>query len=97
MVVNLVAPNKSELIPITGVKLGIASAGIKKVGRKDIVLIELVEGSTISAIYTQNAFCAAPVTLAKQHQKQISPRYLLINSVTYISDRFKPFNRSVFI
>lgn len=80
MVVNLVAPNKSELIPITGVKLGIASAGIKKVGRKDIVLIELVEGSTISAIYTQNAFCAAPVTLAKQHQKQISPRYLLINS-----------------
>ena len=80
MPVNLKAPIKEEILPIAGIKLGVASAGIKKVGRIDLVLIELIEGAVTSAIYTQNAFCAAPVTLAKQHQNEVSPRYLLINS-----------------
>ncbi|PCH65495.1 MAG: bifunctional ornithine acetyltransferase/N-acetylglutamate synthase [Gammaproteobacteria bacterium] len=80
MPVNLTAPIKDELLPISGIKLGITSAGIKIQDRPDLVLIELVEGTTTSAVYTQNAFCAAPVTLAKQHQEQQSPRFLLINS-----------------
>ena len=69
MPVNLTAPIKDELLPISGIKLGITSAGIKIQDRPDLVLIELVEGTTTSAVYTQNAFCAAPVTLAKQHQE----------------------------
>lgn len=80
MPVNLTVPQKENLLAISGVKLGIASAGIKAIGRPDLVLIELAEGTTSSAIYTQNAFCAAPVTLARQHQSEASPRYLLINS-----------------
>ncbi len=80
MAVNLSAPKKESLLPISGIKLGIASAGIKTVGRPDVVLIELQAGTTTSAVYTKNAFCAAPVTLAKQHQHATSPRYLLINS-----------------
>ena len=80
MPVNLIAPEKDDLLPIAGIKLGVASAGIKTVGRIDLVLIELIAGTTSSAIFTKNAFCAAPVTLAKRHRSEASPRYLLINS-----------------
>ena len=80
MPVNLIRPEKADLLAVSGVKLGLSSAGIKTVGKEDLLLIELAEGTVTSAVYTQNAFCAAPVTLAKQHQQQTSPRYLLINS-----------------
>ncbi|MDH5592127.1 MAG: bifunctional glutamate N-acetyltransferase/amino-acid acetyltransferase ArgJ [Gammaproteobacteria bacterium] len=80
MPVNLSEPKQSDLLPVAGIQLGISSAGIKIVGRPDLVLIQLDEGTVTSAVYTKNAFCAAPVTLAKQHQKQAMPRYLLINS-----------------
>lgn len=80
MPVNLSAPQKENLLPISGIRLGIASAGVKTIGRPDIVLIELMAGTLSSAIYTKNAFCAAPVTLAKQHQSEMSPRFLVINS-----------------
>lgn len=80
MPVNLSMPQKENLLPIKGIKLGIASAGIKTVGRPDLVLFELTPETKTAAIFTKNAFCAAPVTLAKQHQKEASPRFLLINS-----------------
>ena len=80
MAVNLSAPEHRGLLPIAGIKLGVASAGIKTVGREDLVLIQLAQGTVTSAVYTQNVFCAAPVTLAKQHQVETTPQYLLINS-----------------
>ncbi len=80
MPVNLSAPTQSSLLAIDGIEIGIASAGIKTVGKEDLVLIKIAQGSSTSAVYTKNAFCAAPVTLAKQHQQQTSPQYLLINS-----------------
>ena len=80
MPVNLSAPTQSSLLPIDGIEIGIASAGIKTVGKEDLVLIKIAQGSSTSAVYTKNAFCAAPVTLAKQHQQQASSQYLLINS-----------------
>jgi len=80
MPVNLSAPTAPSLLPIDGIEIGLASAGIKTVGKEDLVLIKIAQGSSTSAVYTKNAFCAAPVTLAKQHQQQTSPQYLLINS-----------------
>jgi glutamate N-acetyltransferase/amino-acid N-acetyltransferase len=80
MAVNLVAPKQDELLAIEGIEIGTASAGIKKAGKTDLVLFKLAEGTVTSAVYTQNAFCAAPVTLCKQHQSSTSPRYLLVNS-----------------
>lgn len=80
MPVNLSAPTMSSLLPIDGVEIGITSAGIKTEGKQDLVLIKIADGSTTSSVYTNNAFCAAPVILAKQHQQQTSPKYLLINS-----------------
>ena len=80
MPVNLSAPTSSSLLAIDGIELGIASAGIKTIGKADLVLIKIAQGSSVSAVYTKNVFCAAPVTLAKQHQQQTSPQFLLINS-----------------
>lgn len=80
MAVNLAAPSPDSLLPVPGVRLATASAGIKKPGRKDVVLIEMAEGSHTAAVYTKNAFCAAPVLLARDNQKQMASRYLLINS-----------------
>jgi glutamate N-acetyltransferase/amino-acid N-acetyltransferase len=80
MAVNLPAIQAAQLLGIDGVRLATANAGIKDNDQADLVLIEIAEGSTISAVYTQNAFCAAPVTIAKRHQQQTPPRYCLINS-----------------
>jgi len=80
MAVNLSAPTAAELKPVKGIKLSTVSAGIKKPGRQDVVLIELASGSHTAAVYTRNAFCAAPVLVAREHQRQSETRYLLINS-----------------
>jgi glutamate N-acetyltransferase/amino-acid N-acetyltransferase len=80
MAVNLSPPEPEKILAIAGIRLATVSAGIKANGTTDLVLIEICKGSTVSAVYTQNAFCAAPVTVAKQHQQQATPRYLLINS-----------------
>jgi glutamate N-acetyltransferase/amino-acid N-acetyltransferase len=66
--------------PVAGVRLGVASAGIKKPGRKDVVLIEACEGSRSAGVFTTNAFCAAPVTLCKRHLQTGNIRYLITNS-----------------
>lgn len=70
------------LHPVPGIRLATVSAGIKKPGRKDVVLIEAVEGTTCAAVFTRNAFCAAPVTVAREHWQasQRQPRYLLVNT-----------------
>ena len=64
---------------VPGFRLGIASAGIKRAGRKDIVVMEVAEGASIAGVFTLNAFCAAPVTLCREHI-QHAPRYLLVNT-----------------
>lgn len=67
------------LHPVPGFELGIASAGIKRPGRKDVVVMRCAEGSTVAGVFTLNAFCAAPVILAKQ-RAQGTVRYLLTNT-----------------
>ncbi|WP_405118928.1 bifunctional glutamate N-acetyltransferase/amino-acid acetyltransferase ArgJ [Pseudomonas leptonychotis] len=69
----------STLHPVPGFELGIASAGIKRPGRKDVVVMRCAEGSSIAGVFTLNAFCAAPVILAKK-RVQGSVRYLLTNT-----------------
>lgn len=69
-----------EFFSVKGVRLGIASAGIKKPGRKDVVVFELAPGSRVAGLFTTNQFCAAPVTLSRKHLAEKAPRYLLINT-----------------
>jgi len=71
----------AHLTPITGIRLGSCCAGIKSSpGIPDLAIIEIPSQSTFSCVFTQNSFCAAPVTVAKQHLSASTPRYLLINS-----------------
>ncbi|MEH6358202.1 MAG: bifunctional glutamate N-acetyltransferase/amino-acid acetyltransferase ArgJ [Pseudomonadales bacterium] len=69
-----------EMTAIAGVRIGTTCAGIKKTDRKDLVLFELSEQCRSAAVFTRNAFCAAPVTVAKQHLAETSARFLLINT-----------------
>lgn len=80
MPVNLSAPDPSQVFAVAGVDLSVAEAGIKTANRKDVVLIELAEGSTVAGVFTQNRFCAAPVFVAKNHLAQGAPRALIINT-----------------
>jgi glutamate N-acetyltransferase / amino-acid N-acetyltransferase len=67
--VNLAAPQADSLLPVPGVDLGVAMAGVKKPGRKDLLVMRLAPGSAVAGLFTRNRFCAAPVVLAKKHLK----------------------------
>ncbi|MDM3871763.1 bifunctional glutamate N-acetyltransferase/amino-acid acetyltransferase ArgJ [Porticoccus sp. W117] len=73
-------PTFPTMYPVPGFKLGTTSAGIKTPGRKDLVVMEIAPGSTVAGVFTKNAFCAAPVQIAKAHLAQTAPRYLVTNT-----------------
>ncbi len=78
MPVNLTAPEALAAVP--GIRLGTASLGVRKEPRHDLCVMEIAAGATTAAGFTRNAFCAAPVTVARDHLNQSSPRYLVINA-----------------
>nr|MBL8456113.1 bifunctional ornithine acetyltransferase/N-acetylglutamate synthase [Zoogloeaceae bacterium] len=67
MPVNYTTPSPSALRGVPGVRLGVAEAGIRKLNRRDLTLIELVAGSRVAGVFTQNRFCAAPVQVCREH------------------------------
>ncbi|MDA1342687.1 MAG: bifunctional glutamate N-acetyltransferase/amino-acid acetyltransferase ArgJ [Proteobacteria bacterium] len=71
--------NFPSMPEIPGIKLGTTNAGIKQTVRDDLLLVEMAEGATCAAVFTRNAFCAAPVHVAKANMAH-QPRWLLINS-----------------
>ena len=80
MPVRLDTPDAASLYPVAGVRLGIAMAGIRKADRRDLLLVELAEGTSVAAVFTQNRFCAAPVTVAREHLSVGSIRGLVVNT-----------------
>ena len=70
MAVNLSPPDPAALHPVAGLELGVAMAGIKKPGRKDLLVMRLVPTAEVAGVFTRNRFCAAPVVLCKQHLKR---------------------------
>src|SRR5690606_26777674 len=81
MPVNYSAPAAHDLLPVKGVKLGSAKAHVRKPNRKDVLVIQLDAGTRVAGVFTQNRFCAAPVTLCKQHlEKKGEIRALLVNT-----------------
>ena len=67
MAVNFPTITAHQLKPVAGIKLGYAQAGIRKADRKDMLVITVPEGASVSGVFTQNAFCAAPVHVCKRH------------------------------
>jgi glutamate N-acetyltransferase/amino-acid N-acetyltransferase len=66
--------------PVKGVRIGITEATIRYKNRRDLTVFEIVEGATVSAVFTQNSYCAAPVLLCREHLAKAAPRYLVINT-----------------
>ncbi|MBK1712510.1 bifunctional glutamate N-acetyltransferase/amino-acid acetyltransferase ArgJ [Rubrivivax gelatinosus] len=67
MPVNLAAPAPESLLPVAGVRVGTTMAGIRKAGRRDLVVFEIAAGSAVAGVFTQNRFCAAPVQVCREH------------------------------
>ncbi len=81
MPVNLPAPNLDTLFPISGVRIGVTEAGIRKVGRKDLSVVLLDAGASVGGVFTSNRFCAAPVQICRQNLDGAQGiRALLINT-----------------
>ncbi len=81
MPVNLPTLSASSLLPINGITLGFAEAHIRKPNRKDVLVIQLAEGSHVAGVFTQNRFCAAPVIICKKHLASNNDiRALLVNT-----------------
>ncbi|MCO7232100.1 MULTISPECIES: bifunctional glutamate N-acetyltransferase/amino-acid acetyltransferase ArgJ [unclassified Cobetia] len=72
----------ADMPAIAGFQIGVAEAGIKKPGRRDLVIMALEAGSRLAGTFTRNAFCAAPVHVAREHLTAgvEGPRYLVINT-----------------
>jgi glutamate N-acetyltransferase/amino-acid N-acetyltransferase len=67
MPVNLSAPDPTALHAVAGVRIGVTEAGIRKANRKDLTVVLIDEGSSVSGVFTQNRFCAAPVQVCRDH------------------------------
>jgi glutamate N-acetyltransferase/amino-acid N-acetyltransferase len=81
MPVNLPGPNAAELYPIAGVRIGVAEAGIRKANRKDLCVVLIDAGASVSGVFTKNRFCAAPVQICREHLDQASGiRAMVINT-----------------
>ena len=78
MPVGLDAP--ASLAAVAGVRIATAELGGRSKRRDDLTLFELGAGASCAATFTRNAFCAAPVTVAREHLARASPRYLLVNA-----------------
>lgn len=81
MPVKLSTPDASSLLPVNGVSLGFAEANIRHENRKDVLVVQLAEGTHVSGVFTQNKFCAAPVIVCKKHLSSASNiRALVVNT-----------------
>ena len=67
MPVHLAAPLPADIHGVPGVRIGLAEAGIRKVGRKDLTVFLLDEGTAVAGVFTRNRFCAAPVQVCREH------------------------------
>jgi glutamate N-acetyltransferase/amino-acid N-acetyltransferase len=81
MPVNLPLPRQEELFPVAGVELGWAEAGIRKADRKDVLVVRIADGASVGGVFTRNRFCAAPVTICREHLAAgVGVRALVVNT-----------------
>ncbi len=81
MPVKLTAPEATSLLPVSGIELGFAEAHVRKPNRKDVLVMKLTEGASVAGVFTLNRFCAAPVTVCKEHlAANAGIRAILVNT-----------------
>src|SRR5436190_15458066 len=79
MAVNLPPPDPAALHPVAGVNLGVAMAGIRKAGRRDLLVMRLAPGTAVAGVFTRNRFCAAPVMICRKNLRH-KVRALVVNT-----------------
>jgi glutamate N-acetyltransferase/amino-acid N-acetyltransferase len=81
MPVNLAPPDPARLHPVAGLELGTARAGIRKPGRRDLLLARIAPGATVAGVFTRNRFCAAPVQVCRERLASgVAPRAFVVNT-----------------
>ena len=81
MAVNWTAPAAETLLPVPGVSIGVAEAGVRKANRKDLTVFLMDEGAAVGGVFTQNRYCAAPVQVCREHLAIGHPvRAMVINT-----------------
>ena len=81
MAVNLNPPNPAALKAVAGVELSYAEAGIRKQGRRDLMLMRFASETRVAGVFTQNGFAAAPVQVCRERLATRSTfRALIVNA-----------------
>lgn len=84
MPVNLERPRPEAIFPVLGVRLGTTMAGVRKANRRDLLVVELAEGTQVAGVFTRNRFCAAPVQVCREYlaasSNGLGVRALLVNT-----------------
>lgn len=81
MSINLHIPSESDVFAVPGIEIGMAEAGIRKAGRRDLTVFRLAPETQVAGVFTRNRFCAAPVQVCQQHLAGTSSiRALVINT-----------------
>ena len=81
MAVNWTVPQADQLLPVSGVRIGVTEAGVRKASRKDLTVFLLDEGTAVAGVFTRNRYCAAPVQVCQQHlAANMGIRALVINT-----------------
>lgn len=68
------------VLPVEGVRMTTAEAGIKYAGRTDVLLMAFDEGTNVAGTFTRSACASAPVEWCKGILKTGVARALLVNS-----------------
>ena len=87
MPVNLPPLNPAQLHSVPGVKLGISSAGVKTPGRKDVLVMELVEGGSLHTLL--NDYGSFNETLIRKYVKQILEALAVLKSKHIVHGRIR--------
>lgn len=81
MAVNFHIPSPENIHAVPGVEIGIASAGIKKAGNRDLTVFKFTPGTTVAGVFTRNRFRAAPVQICESRLRcDQEIRALLVNT-----------------
>ncbi len=67
--------------PVAGLRMGATQAHIRKPNRYDLMVVALDAGASAAGVFTLNRFCAAPVTVCREHLSvSNNVRALVINT-----------------
>src|SRR6201997_5853901 len=79
--VSPLAPTRFPALPeIAGVRLAAAAAGLRYVGRTDVLLAVLDKGTTVAGVLTRSRCPSAPVDWCRARLASGRARALVVNS-----------------